>query len=104
MNDIPSRNHIEAILTQSINKEGGSEHSRENGEKSFSETLIESLKKVNELQKEADKAVEEMVTGDIKNIHETMIALSKADIAFRLTMQVRNKIIEAYHEIMRIQV
>ncbi len=104
MNDIPSKDHIESILTPSINRDGTSVQSPVKGEKSFGETLVESLSKVNELQKEADKAIEEMVTGDTKNIHETMIALSKADTAFRLTMQVRNKIIEAYQEIMRMQV
>lgn len=105
MNDIPSKDHIESILTPSINnRDGTSVQSPADGEKSFGETLVESLQKVNELQKEADKAIEEMVTGDTKNIHETMIALGKADIAFRLTMEVRNKIIEAYKEVVRMQV
>jgi len=70
----------------------------------FAETLSESLNKVNTLQKEADKAIEDFVVGKTGNIHETMIAVSKADIAFRLTMQVRNKIVEAYQEVMRTQV
>ena len=39
-----------------------------------------------------------------KNIHETMLAVGKADLAFRLTMQVRNKMVEAYQEVMRMQV
>jgi len=71
---------------------------------SFSDTLAESLDKVNDLQKEADKAIEDFATGKTRNIHETMIAVNKADLAFRLTMQVRNKIVEAYQEVMRTQV
>ena len=71
---------------------------------SFADTLSESLDKVNDLQKEADKAIEDFATGKTRNIHETMIAVNKADIAFRLTMQVRNKIVEAYQEVMRTQV
>lgn len=71
---------------------------------SFSDTLSESLNKVNDLQKEADKAIEDFATGKTRNIHETMIAVNKADLAFRLTMQVRNKIVEAYQEVMRTQV
>ena len=76
----------------------------EEGATSFADTLTESLDKVNDLQKEADKAIEEFATGKTRNIHETMIAVNKADIAFRLTMQVRNKIVEAYQEVMRTQV
>ncbi len=77
---------------------------KDKGGPTFAETLTESLDKVNNLQKEADKAIEDFVVGKTGNIHETMIAVSKADIAFRLTMQVRNKIVEAYQEVMRTQV
>jgi len=45
-----------------------------------------------------------LIAGESKNLHETMIAMEKADISFRLMMGVRNKIIEAYQEIMRMQV
>ena len=71
---------------------------------SFADTLAQSLDKVNTLQKEADVAIQDFVTGDTRNIHETMLAVGKADIAFRLTMQVRNKMVEAYQEVMRMQV
>jgi len=71
---------------------------------SFADTLTESLDRVNDMQKEADKAIEDFAAGKTRNIHETMIAVNKADIAFRLTMQVRNKIVEAYQEVMRTQV
>jgi flagellar hook-basal body complex protein FliE len=66
---------------------------------SFASTLSEALGEVNELQLNADKAIEDLVTGKSKNIHETMIALSKAELAFKLTMQVRSKVMEAYKEI-----
>ena len=71
---------------------------------SFADTLSESLDKVNDLQKEADKAIEDFAMGKTRNIHETMITVNKADLAFRLTMQVRNKIVEAYQEVMRTQI
>jgi len=71
---------------------------------SFADTLSESLQKVNDLQKQADTAIEDFAAGKTGNIHETMIAVGKADLAFRLTMQVRNKIVEAYQEVMRMQV
>ena len=80
---------------------------REDGEAegpTFAETLTSSLEKVNDLQKEADAAIKDFVTGETRNITETMIAVNKADLAFRLTMQVRNKIVEAYQEVLRTQI
>jgi flagellar hook-basal body complex protein FliE len=72
--------------------------------KSFGAMLKESLNEVNTYQLSADKSVEDLATGKNKNIHETMIAISQADIAFRMTMQVRNKVVDAYQEIMRMSV
>lgn len=71
---------------------------------SFSNMLQKSLDKVNELQLQADRAAQELVAGRNKNIHETMLMMEKADMSFRMMMQVRNKVIEAYREIMRMQV
>ena len=72
--------------------------------KSFGDTLKESMNEVNNLQLDADKSIEALVSGENKNIHETMIAISKADLAFRMTMQVRNKVMDAYQEVMRMQI
>ena len=67
----------------------------------FANTLTETLNEVNKMQLDADKAVEDLVTGQTKNIHETMMRIGKAEIAFKLTLQVRNKVLEAYKEIIR---
>lgn len=72
--------------------------------KPFSKVLMESIEKVNELQKQADKAIDELTVGDSKDIVQTMIKMEKADISFRLMMQIRNKILQAYEEVMRMQV
>lgn len=72
--------------------------------KPFSKVLMESIEKVNELQKQADKAIDELTIGDSKDIVQTMIKMEKADISFRLMMQIRNKILQAYEEVMRMQV
>ncbi len=71
---------------------------------SFSEVLKRSVEKVNALQKQADAAINDLVTGDNKDIVQTMVMMEKADVSFRLMMQVRNKILQAYEEIMRMQV
>ena len=73
-------------------------------DKSFSSLLKESVEKVNELQKQADIAINDLVVGNNKDIVQTMVTMEKADISFRLMIQVRNKIVQAYEEIMRMQV
>ncbi len=72
--------------------------------KSFSDILSKSFDKVNEQQVQADTAMKELVSGRSKNIHETLLAVERADASLKLAMQVRNKILEAYREIMRMQV
>ncbi len=77
---------------------------QEEPDKGFGALLKNSINEINHLHKEADKAVVELASGNKKNIHQTMIALEKADVSFQLMMQVRNKIIEAYNEVKRMQV
>ena len=70
---------------------------------SFSDMLSKSLIEVNSMQVEANKAIQKLASGQTKNIHETMLAVENAEIAFKTMNQVRMKVIEAYKEIMRMQ-
>jgi flagellar hook-basal body complex protein FliE len=72
--------------------------------RSFTDMLVESMSKVNNLQTEANSAIEKLAAGKTKNIHETMLAVEKADIAFKTMNQIRSKVIDAYKEVMRMQV
>lgn len=72
--------------------------------KSFAETLKEAVTQVNDLQQVSNKAAQNLATGRTDNIAEVMIAAEKADIALRTMVQVRNKILDAYSEIMKMQV
>ena len=65
--------------------------------------LVDSIQQVNTMQLEADQAVETMFTGGDVNPAEVLTAVQKADLAFRLTMQMRNKLMEVYQEIKDIQ-
>ncbi|MFZ9001584.1 MAG: flagellar hook-basal body complex protein FliE [Bacteriovoracaceae bacterium] len=76
----------------------------EESKMSFGDLLTKSLAEVNGLQVEANTAIEKLVSGKSKNIEETMIAVEKADIAFKAMNQIRKKVIDAYTEIMRMQV
>lgn len=73
------------------------------GEK-FSSFLEKSVGELSHLLTDADRKATDLATGKSENLHETMIALEKADTALKLMMQVRNKALEAYHEILRMQV
>ena len=70
----------------------------------FLDVLKTSVEKVNALQNQADAAINDLALGNNKDIVQTMITMEKADISFRLMMQIRNKIVKAYEEVMRMQV
>lgn len=70
----------------------------------FSQYLNEAINKVNELQKAADNSAIALATGEIQNLHQVTIDSLKAEIALQFTLQIRNKVIEAYQEIMRMQI
>ena len=70
---------------------------------SFLESLEKAVNEVNEAQKTADAKTIQLQTGNA-SLHETLIAVEKADISFRLLMQVRNKVLEAYKEVLRTQI
>ena len=71
---------------------------------SFADFLKGSVEKVNTMQKEADQAVQDLLVGKDQNIHQVMIAVEKANLSLNMMMQVRNKLMNAYEEIMRTQV
>lgn len=73
-------------------------------EKSFGEVLGEALNEVNDLQLKGRDANLNLAAGQINDISEVVIATEKAGIALQFTNQVRNKVVEAYQEIMRMQV
>ncbi|HOV87391.1 MAG TPA: flagellar hook-basal body complex protein FliE [Syntrophobacteraceae bacterium] len=70
---------------------------------SFGEQLKAKLLEADQLQQEADKAMMDGAAKGAVNIHETMIKLEEADISLRMLVKFRNKALEAYHEVMRMQ-
>ncbi len=73
-------------------------------EVSFGEYLNSALMKVTDLENEASRLKNDFAVGKTDNIPEVLIAGEKAGIALQFTMQVRNKILDAYSEIMRMQI
>ena len=74
------------------------------GSASFKNFLLKSIHEVNSMQQDADRAVEKLVTGGDVNPAEVLTAVQKADLAFRLMIQVRNKMVQAYEEVKNIRV
>jgi flagellar hook-basal body complex protein FliE len=68
----------------------------------FEELLSSSMKKVNNLQIEADEMVRNLATGDVEDISEVVLASSRAEVALRMFMELRNKFLDAYQQLSRI--
>ena len=99
MNDVNIPKELPALIGPDV----GIRAKQDPDSTSFGSLLARSIDDVNRLHAAADNAVQKFAAGKQKNIHETMIALEKADVAFQLLIQVRNKIISAYETIMRMQ-
>jgi flagellar hook-basal body complex protein FliE len=70
----------------------------------FSQFLSEALQQVDDLQKNAEVASVGLATGQIQDIHTAMLAIEKAGLSLSMTVEVRNKVLDAYHEISRMQI
>lgn len=76
----------------------------ETGETSFANVLADAVTEVQRLQTEADTQIQKLVSGEVKDVTEAMVAVEKADVSFQTMMAIRNKIVAAYEEVMRMQV
>ncbi|MGL4514212.1 MAG: flagellar hook-basal body complex protein FliE [Lacipirellulaceae bacterium] len=91
----PSAIGADGALASPIEAEGGG---------AFQDLLMDSIKSVNGMQQDADRAVESLFTGGDVSPAEVLTAVQKADMAFRMTMQVRNKLMDVYREIQEVRV
>lgn len=78
-------------------------HAGEKSNTGFGEILKDAITTTNELQKQSDQQIQKFMAGESQDLHTTVIAMQKADLSFQMMMQVRNKIVQAYQEIMRMQ-
>jgi flagellar hook-basal body complex protein FliE len=74
------------------------------GGPSFKDVLMRNLDQVNQLQQEADREINDLTTGKTNDYSHVMMAKQKADLAFQMLLQVRNKMVEAYSEIKQMNV
>ena len=70
----------------------------------FGSVLQDAIKKVGEFNDNASKSVESFLSGEGDDLHKTIMATQRADLAMELFLQVRNKVVQAYQEVMRMQI
>lgn len=70
----------------------------------FGSTLKRFIEDVNSLQNQMDTKIDKLATGEITDVHEVMIAVEEANTAMEFMLEIRNKIVEAYQEVMRMPV
>lgn len=70
----------------------------------FSKVIKSTINQVVEAEKQSEKAIEELQAGEAKNLHDVMISVEQADISLKMLVQFRNKALQAYEEVMRMQI
>lgn len=96
-------NGVQSINPNVIVNKASSTQDKDNTS-SFSNVFSEAIKNVETDLKQAQDLSNQLVTGEVQDLHQVMIQMEKANLGLQLTVQVRNKAVEAYQEIMRMQV
>jgi flagellar hook-basal body complex protein FliE len=94
----PVSNIVPIAIPDSLTPSGGASSSS-----SFSSILKDTISSLQSTQKDADSAVQKFLTGENDDIHTTVLATQRAEMAFELGLQVRNKVVSAYQEVMKMQ-
>jgi len=100
MNNIPIRGDL---MPPVLDTQRENSKVQEN-EGSFGKLLTNKIEEINKLKLDADDAITKVEFSDSGSIHEAIIAMEKASISFKTMLEVRNKMLEAYREVMRMQV
>lgn len=96
---------LRSTAAQATGKPSAGTSATENAGVDFAQVLKNSIDQVNHVQDQADKAADSFVAGDSnQNLHEVMVALQTASVSFQEMVQVRNRLVSAYQDIMNMQV
>ena len=85
-------------------RQSGESQKANKGVEDFKDVLENFLKEVNTMQNDTDGAIKKFVAGESIDIHDVMIAAQEAHISFQLMLEMRNKLLAAYQEVMRTNV
>lgn|SRR5690554_2352197 len=91
-----SNQNVTSQLSQSENNKTPHEIQQQ-----FSHMLSDAIQKINDTQIASDRETEKLINGQTTNLHDVMIAAEKASVTLQVSLEIRNKVIEAYQEVMR---
>jgi len=74
------------------------------GGEGFGAAMLQAVERINQLQLGSAAEIREWLTGESEDLHRTLLSVQKADLAFTMLLEARNKVVQAYQEIMRMQV
>ncbi len=97
INDISVDTHLKSLFSEATTRNSANNTG-------FADMLVDAVSQTNKAQLDADKAAVALQTGKAENLHEVMLSMEEADISMRLLVQMRNKALDAYQEVMRMQV
>ena len=105
---MPSINQLESVklrdLIDQTKTKPKSESPQELGQKDFGETISDFVKAVNDSQTESSQAAADIIQGKSENLHQAMATMEEAKLSFQLMIEIRNRLLESYKEIQRMQV
>jgi flagellar hook-basal body complex protein FliE len=97
-------NNISSLSTADLlNKKSGINNAAQESSSSFADTLNSALGNVNQAQEVSEKAMSDLATGQVKDLHQAAISIDKAEMSMKFMLEVRNKALSAYKEITRTQ-
>ncbi|WP_345993443.1 flagellar hook-basal body complex protein FliE [Sulfurimonas sp. HSL-1716] len=96
-------NNINGLSTADLLNKKSSVSQTPNTGEAFADKLKSAMNEVNDLQKDSEKAMSDIATGQVKDLHQAALAIDKAEISMKLMLEVRNKALNAYKEISRTQ-
>ncbi len=95
--------NISSLSTADLLKKGSISESKSRSDVNFADQLKSAIEDVNARQKDGEKAMADMATGQVKDLHQAALSISKAETSMKLMLEVRNKALSAYKEITRTQ-
>ncbi len=90
---------------QSVGSAAGAQKTQDkSGAQGFGRALSSALDNLSQMQTSSDQAMQKLAAGEAIDLHQVMISAEQTDIAFRVALSLRDKLVEAYQEVMRMQV
>ncbi len=103
---MPKINQLQNVnLRDLVNKTTSQKNEQlKEGHKDFGQTITDFVDAVNESQKDASQKAQEVIQGKSDNLHQAMASMEEARLSFQLMIEIRNKLLDSYQEIQRMQV